>query len=150
MTISKLSVRPSAHVDHFWRHCSWSRRSLAVVARMEKTNNHWNRHSKILNKKQKSVVPGLTQNKQSSYKQPLNFFSLAHLQKLNIAITMKIVFSVLFLLVLRGYSGFFNPHHNGQMKSDFERYRSQILSITILSYLNFWERGSISLFNVEC
>ena len=34
---------------------------------------------------------------------------------------------------------FFHPRHNGQ-----------ILSITLSSYLNSWERASISLFNVQC
>ena len=36
------------------------------------------------------------------------------------------------------------------MTTDFEGFLSQILSITFQSYLNYWERASISLFNVEC
>ena len=34
--------------------------------------------------------------------------------------------------------------------SDFAGFLSQISSITLFSYLNSWERASISLFNVEC
>jgi len=31
-----------------------------------------------------------------------------------------------------------------------EGFQYQILSITLFSYLNSWERASISLFNVQC
>ena len=36
------------------------------------------------------------------------------------------------------------------MTSDFEGFLSQILSISLFSYLISWERASIFLFNVEC
>ena len=56
-------------------------------------------------------------------------------------------FSVRHLSDLRGHSGFFIP---ATTASDFEGFLYQIVSITLFSYLNSWERGIISLFNVEC
>ena len=58
-------------------------------------------------------------------------------------------FSVWLSSVLRGHSVFSSPPQR-PMTSDFEGFLYQILSITLLSYLNLWERASISLFNVEC
>ena len=57
--------------------------------------------------------------------------------------------SVRLLSVLCGHSVFSSPPQR-PMTSDFEGFLYQILSITIFSYLNSWERASISLFNVEC
>ena len=51
-----------------------------------------------------------------------------------------------FCVVIR----FFHPRHNGQWPPTSKDFLSQILSITLFSYLNSWERASISLFNVEC
>ena len=58
-------------------------------------------------------------------------------------------FSVRLLSVLRDHSFFSSPPQR-PMTSDFEGFLYQILSITLFSYLNSWERASISLFNVEC
>ena len=43
---------------------------------------------------------------------------------------------------------FFPPQR--PITADFEEFLYNILSITLFSYLNSWERASISLFNVEC
>ena len=51
-----------------------------------------------------------------------------------------------FCVVIR----FFHPRHNGQWPPTSKDFQSQIVSITFFSYLNSWERASISLFNVEC
>ena len=40
---------------------------------------------------------------------------------------------------------FFHPRHNGQWTPTLKDFLSQILSITFFSYLNSWERASISL-----
>ena len=58
-------------------------------------------------------------------------------------------FSVRLLSVLCGHSVFSSPPQR-PMTYDFEGFLYQILSITLFSYLNCWERASISLFNVEC
>jgi len=50
---------------------------------------------------------------------------------------------------LRGHSFFSSPPQR-PMTSDFEGFQYQISSITLFSYLNSWERDSISIFNVEC
>ena len=55
-------------------------------------------------------------------------------------------FSVRLLSVLCGHSGFSSPPQ-WPMTSDFEGYLYQILSITLFSYLNSWERASISPFH---
>ena len=60
------------------------------------------------------------------------------------------VFSFCFLAnrllsVLRGHSFFSFPPQR-PMTSDFEGFLYQILSITLFSYLNSWERASISHF----
>ena len=57
--------------------------------------------------------------------------------------------SVRLLSVLRGHSFFSSPPQR-PMTSDFEGFLYQILSITLFSYLNSWERASIFLFNVQC
>ena len=49
-----------------------------------------------------------------------------------------------FCVVIR----FSHHRHNGQWSPRI--FLSQILSITLFSYLNSWERASISLFNVKC
>ena len=54
------------------------------------------------------------------------------------------VFSVWLLSVLRGHSFFSSPPQR-PMTSDFEGFLSHILFITLFSYLNSWERASISL-----
>ena len=59
------------------------------------------------------------------------------------------LFSVRLLSVLRCHS-VFSSSPQRPMTSDFEGFLYQILSITLFSYLNSWERASISLFNVEC
>ena len=51
-------------------------------------------------------------------------------------------FSVRLLSVLRGHSVFSSPPQR-PMSSEFEGFLYQILSITIFSYLNSWERASI-------
>ena len=56
-------------------------------------------------------------------------------------------FNVRLLSVLRGHS-FFHPRHNGQWPPNSKDFLSQILSITLFSYLNSWERASI--FPLEC
>ena len=56
-------------------------------------------------------------------------------------------FSVRLLSVLRGHSFFSFPPQR-PMTSDFEGFLSQILSITLFSYLNSWERAS--MFPFEC
>ena len=55
--------------------------------------------------------------------------------------------SVRLLSVLRGHS-FFSSRHNCQWPLTWKDFLSQILSITLFSYLNSWERASISLLNV--
>ena len=60
-----------------------------------------------------------------------------------------IILSVRLSSVLRGHS-FFSSLPQRPMTSDFEGFLNQILSITLFSYLNSWERARISLFNVEC
>ena len=55
--------------------------------------------------------------------------------------------SVRLLSVLRGPSGFSSPPQR-PMTSDFEGFLYQILSITLFSYLNSWERASI--FPFQC
>ena len=62
---------------------------------------------------------------------------------------LSFLFNVFFWLVLRGHLVFSSPPQQ-PMTSDFERFLCQILSITLVSYLNSWERASISLFNIEC
>ena len=62
-----------------------------------------------------------------------------------IVLLVFVVFSVRLLSVLRGHSGFSSPPQR-PMTSDFEGFLYQILSITLFSYLNSWERASISLF----
>ena len=57
-------------------------------------------------------------------------------------------FSVRLLSVLRGHSVFSSPPKR-PMTFDFEGFLYVILSITLFSYLNSWERASISFFNVE-
>ena len=52
-----------------------------------------------------------------------------------------------FLSVLRGHSVFSSPPQR-PMTSDFEGFLYQILSITLFSYLNSWERASI--FPFQC
>ena len=41
---------------------------------------------------------------------------------------------------------FFHPHHNDQWPTTSKDFLSQILSITIFSYFNSWERASFSPF----
>ena len=55
------------------------------------------------------------------------------------------LFSFRLVSVLRGHSGFPSPPQR-PMTSDFEWFLYQILSITLFSYLNSWERVGISLF----
>ena len=55
--------------------------------------------------------------------------------------------SVRLLSVLRGHSGFSFPPQR-PINSDFEGFIYQILSITLFSYLDSWERASI--FRFEC
>ena len=62
---------------------------------------------------------------------------------------VSVFFSVRLLSVLRGHSFFSSPPQR-PMTSDFEGFLYQILSITLFSYLNSWERASISLLNVQC
>ena len=57
-----------------------------------------------------------------------------------------VFFSVRLLLVLRGHSVFSSPPQC-PMTFDFEGFH-QILSITLISYINSWERASI--FPFEC
>ena len=52
------------------------------------------------------------------------------------------LFSVRLLSVLRGHSFFSSPPQR-PMTSDFKGFLSQILSITLFSYLNSWERAII-------
>ena len=61
---------------------------------------------------------------------------------------LYVSFSVRPLSVLRGHS-FFSSQPQRPMTSDFEGFLYQILSITLFSDLNSWERASISLSNVE-
>ena len=58
-------------------------------------------------------------------------------------------FSVRLFSVLRGHL-VFSSSPQRPMTSNFKGFLYQILSITLFSYLNSWERASISLFNVEC
>ena len=58
-----------------------------------------------------------------------------------------ILFSVRLLSVLRGHSVFSSPSQR-PMTSDFEGFLYQILSITLFSYLNSWER--VSIFPFQC
>ena len=59
----------------------------------------------------------------------------------------SVFFSVRLLLVLRGHSFFSFPLQR-PMTSDFEGFLYQILSITLFSNLNSWERASI--FPLQC
>ena len=54
-----------------------------------------------------------------------------------------------FFSVLRGHS-VVSSSPQRPMTSDFEGFLYQILCITLFSYLNSWDRASISVFNVEC
>ena len=54
-------------------------------------------------------------------------------------------FSVRLLSVLRGHSFFSSPQQR-PMTSNFEGFLYRILSITLFSYPNSWERASISLY----
>ena len=56
-----------------------------------------------------------------------------------------VFFSVRLLSVLCGHSFLSSPPQR-PMTSDFEGFLYQILSITLFSYLNSWERASISTF----
>ena len=58
-------------------------------------------------------------------------------------------FSVRRLSDLHGHSVFSSPPQR-PMTSHFEGFLYQILSLTLFSYLNSWERASFSFFNVEC
>ena len=68
-----------------------------------------------------------------------------HAYKTHVTPIMTIIyflfFIVRFLSVLRGHSFFSSPPQR-PMTSDFEGVLYQILSITIYSYLDFWERAS--------
>ena len=47
------------------------------------------------------------------------------------------------------WSFVFSSSRQRPMTSDFKGFLYQILSITLFSYLNYWERASISLFNAK-
>ena len=66
-----------------------------------------------------------------------------------ISLLLIIVLGVRLLSALRGDSFFSSPPQR-PMTSNFEGFLYQILSITLFSYFNSWERASISLFNIGC
>ena len=51
-----------------------------------------------------------------------------------------------FCLVIR----FFHPRHNGHRPQTSKDFYTRSYPLHLFSYLNSWERASISLFNVEC
>ena len=65
-----------------------------------------------------------------------------------VRVLKNIFLSILLLSVLRGHS-FFSSSRQRPMTSDFKGFLYQILSITLFSYLNYWERASIPLFNAK-
>ena len=75
--------------------------------------------------------------------------NLQRIYKVNqVAIIVNLVASFFSVLsVLRGHS-FFHPRHNGQWHSTSKDFLSQILSITLFSYLNLCEKASI--FHFQC
>ena len=76
---------------------------------------------------------------------PLRLF-LKKLYQMTAHVFFMFFFSVRLLSVLRGHS-FFHPCHNGQWPPIFY---PRFYPLHLFSYLNSWERASISFFNVQC